>query len=340
METVTAVPELLTDRAAQDRAAWLEWRRNGIGGADIPGILNLNPRWSSPYKVWADKVGLLPANDYTPRQRFALRMEAVIAEEFHDATGLYVAGEQTWCIDTDAPWRRCTVDGFAYETKPDFVPLVVEHPDYDGLGRFGGALGTVQMKTDARYTWPDDIPPAIRGQCIWEMGVTKLRHCWLAVAFGGYRFHVYEIPWDAAAADDWAFMCEKADTFWRDHVLTGVAPDIDGSEATADTLADLHPTEVPGDRMPLWPADVSELETLKAQHRHIRAEIDLFTNRIRAQMGDAEIGTVDGRAVLTLRAQTRRTECKACHHVEESEPFRVLREAPKKLRDLPPVDAD
>lgn len=44
-----------------DRAEWLEWRRNGIGATDVAGILGVSP-WASPWSVWADKCApTLPA---------------------------------------------------------------------------------------------------------------------------------------------------------------------------------------------------------------------------------------------------------------------------------------
>jgi putative phage-type endonuclease len=305
-------------------AAWHDWRRGGIGGSDIAGIIGIS-RWASPWSVWAEKVGLRSPSPATERQDIGKLLEDALAKMFHRRTGLTVAGEQTWCVDPDAPWRRCTVDGFVWEAPP-IAPLETDL-----------ALGTVQHKTDGRYTWPDGIPPYIRAQCIWEMGVTRHRHAWLNVLHGGFRHEVYPIEFDPL---DWEYMVEAADRFWHDHVLTGVAPDIDASDATTYALKAVYPEEEPGARAALDPADVELLGNLKAEAKQTAAELKAVENRLRAQFGDAEIGTIGGRAAYTLRAQTRRTECKACHHVEESEPFRVLRPAPAKLRDLPPIEQD
>ena len=41
----------------EQRAAWLEGRRRGIGGSDVAAVLGLNP-WKTPLDVWNDKLGL------------------------------------------------------------------------------------------------------------------------------------------------------------------------------------------------------------------------------------------------------------------------------------------
>ena len=41
----------------EQRAAWLEGRRTGIGGSDVAAVLSLNP-WKPPLDVWNDKLGL------------------------------------------------------------------------------------------------------------------------------------------------------------------------------------------------------------------------------------------------------------------------------------------
>ena len=45
-----------------EHEAWLAHRRNAIGGSDAASIIGLN-QWSSPYTVWADKLGKLPPKE-------------------------------------------------------------------------------------------------------------------------------------------------------------------------------------------------------------------------------------------------------------------------------------
>lgn len=296
---------------------WHDWRAMGIGGSDIAGILGLSS-YSSPYKVWAEKVGLLPPTESTQRQRIGQRMETVLAAELHEDTGLYVVGEQTWCEHPTIPWARATVDGF-----------VVEHPALDEYELRGGgvdALGTWQAKTDGRFGWPDGIPANIRAQCIWEIGVTQLGHCWLTVMFAGFRIEHFEIDWtDPDVAADWVLMLDRAATLWHDHIVTGTPPPVDGSDATTDALHRIYPTGQPDVTVELDDL-VSVLEgreQMKAEIKARKKALDECDNTLRARLGDAEIGTVGGVPIVTYRTQTRP------EHVVAEATFRVLRPAPQ-----------
>lgn len=213
-------PAKLAHFAASDIADWLEWRRGGIGGADIAALIGLSTH-SSPTSLAFEKLGLLEdRTEDTPRQRLGKRMESVLADEFHDHTGLYAVGAQTWCNHPRYKWARCTVDGFAAESPTASI---------------GAPLGTVEYKTDARFGWPDGVPANIRAQCVWQMGVTGLQHCWVVVMFGQFRVEVFEIHWDVDAIADWEFMLAAADRFWSE-LQAGIMPELDDHDATTAAL--------------------------------------------------------------------------------------------------------
>lgn len=271
----------MTDLAVVDTdAEWHAWRRGGVGGSDIPAILGLSA-YASPVSLYYQKVGVLDhsAESDTQRQRIGKRMEKVLAEEFHDITGLHVIGEQRRCEMPGHEFARCTTDGGAGES-----------PNTHWLD----AYGTVQMKTDGRFGWPDGPPANIRAQCIWEMGVTRLRYCWLIVMFAGFRVEVFEIPWDDDAQASWDFMFTKAQDFWLQHVLAEVVPPIDEHDATTRALTELYPD-------PDGLIDIDEegrVLVTAAQYAARRtkaaeAEEDRVRNRLRAYLGD-RTDLVDG----------------------------------------------
>lgn len=301
--------------------AWHDWRAQGIGGSDVPGILGWSS-FSSPWSVWADKMGLVPRSEETARQRLGKRMETVLAAEFTDETGLVIVDFQKWNVDHNHPWRRCTVDG-----------LVAECID---------PIGVWEAKTDDRsgglwHTW-DNVPRSMRAQITWNAGVTGLRAGWLTVGHG-WRLEHINIPYDH---DDYLWMADKVDRFWNDHVLTGTPPEIDGSDATTSAIATAWANHDPGTTCDL--TDLIELITdradLRDQAKEIDAALDKIDNTIKAAMGAAEIGTVAGLQMFTYRTQNgRRTECDNCHHVTTGDPFRVLRTkpAPKPAKQARPL---
>lgn len=295
-----------------ERASWLEWRRGGIGGSDIAALLGLS-NYASPYSLWCEKVGLIEPTETTQRQRVGQVLEDGIAVLFHEQTGLYSVGEQMWCSHDEHTWAQCTVDGFAAEAAGSSIDDV---------------LGTHQKKTDGRFGWPDGVPVNIRAQCVWEMGVTQMSHCWLSVLHAGFRFEVYEIARDDDAERDWELMLDRAGTFWHDHVLAGVAPMVDGSDATAEALRVLHPEHVPGERAELdgLVVDLAERYEIKARMKADKARLAEIDNTVRATFGDAEVGTVGGVDVLTYRSSPR------AGYVVEPTTVRQLRAAPKPKR--------
>lgn len=203
-----------------DSAQWHEWRRGGIGASEIAALIGLSTH-DSPTSLAFRKLGLLEERtEDSPRQRIGKRMESVLADEFHDHTGLYAVGAQTWCTHPRHNWARCTVDGFAAESP---------------TARIGAPLGTVEYKSDARFGWPDGVPANVRSQCVWQMGVTGLQHCWIVVMFGQFRVEVFEIHWDVDAIADWEFMLAAADRFWSE-LQAGIMPELDDHDATTAAL--------------------------------------------------------------------------------------------------------
>jgi putative phage-type endonuclease len=261
-----------------NRTDWLDWRREGIGASDVAGILGLSP-WASPWSVWADKVGLSPDSEPSDAMEFGNRAEPMLGEWFQDRTGLYISGEQTWCSHPDDPWMRCTVDGFVHE-GPDQA--------------LDAALGVAEFKTTSEAEW-DEVPAHYQCQATWQALVTGMDRVWFGVlhlAFGRPRFAVYQFtPTD----NDKATVRDLCRRFWHDHVLTGVPPEVDGSDATTDALNAAWPLTDPD-----HPVDVSadlELVTLaavKADIKRLEGEKARLENEIRAALGEHETGTCGG----------------------------------------------
>lgn len=270
-------------------ADWREFRRQGIGGSDIGALVGLS-RYASPTSIYYDKRGQLDDRHDTPRLRIGRRMETVLGEEFHDRTGLYVDAQQTLWVHPEHDFARCTVDGFATEG-----PDVGDEP-----------LGTVQFKTDARYGW-DTVPAAIRGQCVWEMGVTGLGHCWLVVMFGGFRVDVIEIPFDEEARADWDYMLTAARAFWLDHVVPGIPPPIDDSDATTKALTAVYEPH-PND-MKIADRDALDLfhgaALARQRYDAAKANRDKWDNELRDLLGECtELVDDRGRLLASWRPQT------------------------------------
>lgn len=296
----TAAAQAPAPCVAAARSDWLAWRRGGVGASEAAAIVGLSP-WASAWSVWAIKTGLVAEDEGNASMRLGTLLEPVLVKLFHEGTGLYVAGEQTWCTHPDEPWMRCTVDGF-----------VMDHPDpMDApwldqcLDAMYNTLAIYEAKYTSEQPW-DEVPAHYQCQVQWQMAVTGLDRVMLGVLhmpFGRPQYRVYTVERDEA---DIALLTDKARRFWFDHVLAGIAPPADGHRATTDALA--HAWQADDDAKVA--ADVrlvdrvAKLAQLKAERKQVDADIELIENEIRAALGEAT-ALVDGDRVLcTWREQT------------------------------------
>ena len=53
---------IMTVKQMQDHSAWLDMRKQGIGGSDAGAIMGYNP-WTSPFALWMEKTGQAEPED-------------------------------------------------------------------------------------------------------------------------------------------------------------------------------------------------------------------------------------------------------------------------------------
>lgn len=271
-------------------AEWLAWRREGVSASDVAGIVGVSP-WDSPWSVWANKVGLAPEKEASEAMEFGKRAEPLLAEWFHDRTGLHVIGEQTWCTHPTETWMRATVDGF-----------VAESPD----AALDEVVACYEAKTTSEAPW-DEVPVHYQCQAQWQMAVTGMPRVWFGVlhlAFGRPTFREYRFERNQREVD---FLVEQCRRFWVDHVLTGCPPEVDASEATTTALSHAYTPD------PDATVDVAglaytldELARIEDDMKRLEAMRDHYRNTLRAALGDATTGVIDGEPVVTWKAQTAR----------------------------------
>ncbi len=301
------------------RDQWLDVRRQGIGGSDVGAILGLSP-YASPLTVYMDKRGELPDDDAGEAAEWGNLLEPVIAAKWAGDRGQY-----TWqpgvLAHPDRPWQIASPDRF-------YCP----HSDPGWhVGRV--PQGLLEVKTANQYLdgdWDPDsdrMPDRARLQVAHYLDVTGLPVAQVACLIGGQRLKVFTETYDVELAE---MVRDACDRFWHDHVLPGRPPAIDGSKATTDLLGRLYevPTEDvavldPAEVRPFVLARADAKTAVKAAEERER-EID---NRLKALLGERQVGVVNGRPVVTWKQQTRAAyECPAST-------FRVLR-VPKGALDV------
>ncbi len=299
--------DLLIAPIATDRNEWLDWRRHGIGGSDIAAILGISP-YASPFSLWCDKVGLLDDQDQSEVMEFGHWAELMIGPWFEDRTGLHVSAEQLQVMAAGDPLCRATVDGFVFEHLPQFGP----DGSVDRSGNLGGleikALGpgkawAVDLMAGSHrgVSKSDAIPGHFQAQTQWQMHCAGLERVFLAVLMGR-RLDLLVIERDQADID---FMVERAHQFWDDHVVTGTPPAVDGHDATADALAQLHPDHTPGMTVEIDAELIEHWRYTKTREKGAIADRKKAAALIQQVIGDAEEAVIDGHREASWRTQGR-----------------------------------
>lgn len=257
---------------SEERAAWLAWRRQGIGASDVAAIIGISP-WSTPFNVWADKMGALE-DEQSEAMAWGLRLENLILDAYEEEHEVDVVNRQARVSrgGDGERWMRATIDGDA-----------------------GDRL--VEAKADSSFGW-DDVPLHYQAQAQWQMLVTGHTRVDFAVLHQGRRFAVYTVEADPEAQEAIFKACER---FWFDHVVAQVAPPVHADDVR--TVAAVWPDHVEAE-VEVDADVVRRLAEVKAEIRALEHSRDALQAQLQAQLGESAVGTVAGEKWCTWKTQT------------------------------------
>lgn len=247
-----------------NKAEWLEWRRQGIGGSDIAAIVGLNP-WKGPCDVYLEKVMGTNVEESTAME-WGTRLEEPIARKYAEVKCVELAHAEPRVGAKDH--YRATFDRIS-PSKPGLVEIKTAGRD-DGWGLEGS----------------DDIPANYHAQVTWYCGIGGFDAADVAVLFtASRRFAIYTVPFDEEL---FGLYCQQADHFWDSYVLPKVPPPPDGSEGASRLLA----TRFPRDIAPVMLPTV-QMNELMEDLKIARDALDRYgtmeqtaINRIKSILGD------------------------------------------------------
>lgn len=248
----------------EDRAAL---RRKGIGGSDAAQVLGVS-RWGSPLQVWASKLGLSGTTYFESEEmKMGKLLEPVVANLYAERTG-----------------RRLRRPGFMRHSAPDEWMI----GQIDRMVLHEPVL--IEIKTSKRYDgWgpdgSDQIPEDYYCQVQHYIEVSGAERAECAVLIAGSNLRIYPI---AKHPEFIKVMMDREREFWINHVLTGIPPTLDATEACARIIARMFPQE--GGDKKIADATMTRLayELQEAKRNASTAETDLLraTNEIKYLMGD------------------------------------------------------
>lgn len=275
-----------------NKPRWLALRREGLGGSDSAAALGRDQR-TTPWQLWHSKVHGEPPGELGDEQaewiEFGHIMEPVMRRLWrrrYDVPGR--VAKPGMLASRERPWLRVNLDGLVDDCGAGDGPCLVECKNRS-------AYQAREWGDDA-----DSVPDAPALQVHHGLIVTGLGHGHLLAAFGNRMLH-YRID-----ADDvlHKHMVDAYETFWHGHVLTGVPPELDGTERTGKLLARLW--QVDAARIAVaTPAQSAALAAIRAEAAVIKERgegLAREVHEIQQAMGDAEVLLdAEGRELATWK---------------------------------------
>ena len=270
------------------REDWLEARRKTIGGSEAAAIVGLSP-YTSPYEVWADKLGKIPPKEDNEAMRQGRDLEEYVAKRFCEETGKKVRRENAILYNEDIPFAHANVDR-----------LIV--------GEEAGLECKTTSVLNLRKYANGEYPANYYVQCQHYMMVTGYSKWYLAVLILGKDFKVFEI---ARNDEDIAALRGKETEFYG-YVTSQTPPPVDGSESCTNTIGAIYQGNSEIGELDLTPLRraLERRDELVEKINELTAEKTEIENSIKSAMGDCEKARCDGYRVSWAASQRRTFDSK------------------------------
>lgn len=260
------------------REEWLKYRTKGIGGSDVSIIAGINP-FKSVHQLWLEKTEQVePEEQQSEYAHFGTLLEPIVRKEFVERTRLKVRQKYALLQSQKYPFMFADVDGVIYED---------------------GELCIFEAKTASAYkqeTWEEEVPAEYVLQVQHYMAVTGAKKTYIAALVGGNHFYYHEVLRDEKMI---AKIIAMEKYFWEYHVLGGVEPVPDGSEATTKyfnekfAVANGKTVELPEEALSIC----GEYDRISAEIKKLELEKNAAINRLKSMMKEAEYATVGERKI-------------------------------------------
>lgn len=260
------------------REEWLKYRTKGIGGSDVSIIAGINP-FKSAHQLWLEKTGQIePEQTDSEYAHFGTLLEPIVRREFTQRTGIRVRQKNMLLQSEEYPFMFADLDGVINED---------------------GEMAVFEAKTASAYkqeVWEEGIPAPYILQVQHYMAVTGAKRTYIAALVGGNHFYHHAVERDEEMIGKIISM-EKY--FWETHVLGGMEPVPDGSEATTNYFnsrfreSNGETVELPEEAL----AVCMEYDRLSEELKKMEEAKNAAANQLKSYLKEAETGTVGGRKV-------------------------------------------
>lgn len=273
----------ITKVKTDNHEAWLNLRKNYIGGSDAAAVVGLNA-YASPYSLWAEKTGKIPGFFGNLATEVGTYLEEFVAQKFAQETGKKVRKCNQSFLNSLYPFAIANIDR---EIVGEDAGLEIKTTDSLNMKKFSGG----------------EYPANYYCQCVHYMAVTGKKRWYLAVLIGNKEFKWFVIERDEAEIE--ALMTAEA-AFWE-HVKMDIPPAVDGTRATTEAVKTIYAESDDSIcDLTAYTENLRQYMNLKAQIKELETMSEEVANNIKVFMGESGGGQCDGFKV-SWKTQTRNT---------------------------------
>lgn len=98
---------MIPEQGSQD---WLDWRKTKVGASDAPIIMGVCPFKGTPYKLWQQKLGLIPDNNKTEAMNRGSDLEEMVRVRYNQENDTQM--EKAVVQSTFHSWMIASLDGW------------------------------------------------------------------------------------------------------------------------------------------------------------------------------------------------------------------------------------
>lgn len=270
--------KIVVKTADLSREEWLKYRTKGIGGSDVSIIAGINP-FKSVHQLWLEKTGQKePEQTDSDYAHFGTLLEPIVRREFTARTGIKVRQKHMLLQSEEYPFMFADLDGVINEN---------------------GEMAIFEAKTASAYkqeVWEEGVPAPYILQVQHYMAVTGAKRTYIAALVGGNHFFYHVVERDGEMLGKIIAM-EKY--FWETHVLGGVEPVPDGSDATTNYFNSKFSNsngltiELPEEALSVC----DEYDRLSEELKRVETAKNAAANQLKSYLKEAETGIVGDRKV-------------------------------------------
>lgn len=263
---------------------WILARKDGIGGSEAAAIMGLS-KYSSPYRVWADKMNLIEPTPVSEAMRQGTDLEDYVAKRFSEQTG-----------------KKVHNTNFIYK-NPEY-PFALANVDRLITGEDAGLECKTTSEMNLKKFKGGEFPENYYAQCMHYLMVTGLKRWYLAVLVYSRGFYVFEIERNE---EEIAALAKAEADLWA-CVKSGIPPVVDGKDATAATLEEINsPSEATDCNLTPMLDRLIAIANLEKEKAEIEDGIKTHKAAIMEYMGSADHGTCEGFSVSYKTQAGRKT---------------------------------